>query len=134
MLSVEENKYWIWLSNLRLKSKTIINLIKWLQVVNLPHKKRRKTKMTKLKRNTQKARRFIKEYWTSSRYNLDECYNNYSNAKYNAYKYCINKKDKMNGYDGRIISYNTCFFSYAFMTNDNKLIVICPTNEYEIQL
>lgn len=28
MLSVEENKYWIWLSNLRLKNKTIINLIK----------------------------------------------------------------------------------------------------------
>lgn len=31
MLSVEENKYWIWLSNLRLKSKTIINLIKTYQ-------------------------------------------------------------------------------------------------------
>ncbi len=29
MLSVEENKYWIWLSNLRLNSKTIINLIKY---------------------------------------------------------------------------------------------------------
>lgn len=29
MLSLEENKYWIWLSNLRLNSKTIINLIKY---------------------------------------------------------------------------------------------------------
>lgn len=28
MLSIEENKYWIWLSNLKLRSKTVINLIK----------------------------------------------------------------------------------------------------------
>ena len=90
--------------------------------------------MTKLKRNTQKARRFIKDYWTSSNYNLDDCYNNYSYAKQNAFDYCISKMQKMGGYDGRIIGYNTSFFSYAFMTEDNKLIVICPVNEYEIQL
>ena len=90
--------------------------------------------MIKLKRNTQKAKRFIKEYWTSSRYNLDDCYNNYSYAKQNAFDYCINKMQKMGGYDGRIISYNIFVFTYAFMTDDNKLIVICPTNEYEIQL
>lgn len=90
--------------------------------------------MTKLKRNTQKAKRFIKEYWTSSRYNLYDCYQNYSYAKAKAFDYCVNKMVKMSGYDGRIIGYNTCFFSYAFMTGDNKLIVICPTNEYEIQL
>ena len=90
--------------------------------------------MIKLKRNTQKARIFIKEYWTSNRYNLDDCYNTYSYAKENAYDYCINKMNKMNGYDGRILSYNTFVFTYAFMTDDNKLIVICPVNEYEIQL
>lgn len=28
MLTIEENKYWIWLSNLRLRSKTVISLIK----------------------------------------------------------------------------------------------------------
>ena len=90
--------------------------------------------MTKLKRNTKRAKTFIKEYWTSTRYNLDDCYNNYSSAKERAYDYCINKQNKMSGYDGRIISYNCCFFSYAFMIDDNKLIVICPINEYEIQL
>lgn len=31
MLSIEENKYWIWLSSLRLKSKNVINLIKHYQ-------------------------------------------------------------------------------------------------------
>ena len=90
--------------------------------------------MTKLKRNTQQARRFIKDYWTSSRYHLDDCYQNYSSAKQNAFDYCINKQNKMNGSDGRILSYNTFVFTYAFMTDDNKLIVICPVNEYEIQL
>ena len=90
--------------------------------------------MTKLKRNTKKARIFIKEYWTSNRYHLDDCYNNYSYAKENAFDYCINKQNKMNGYDGRILTYNTFVFTYAFMTDDNKLIVICPVNEYEIQL
>ena len=90
--------------------------------------------MTKLKRNTQKAKGFIGEYRNSNCCTLDDCYNNYSYAKQRAYDYCINKMQKMGGYDGRIIGYNTCFFSYAFMTGDNKLIVICPTNEYEIQL
>lgn len=28
MLSIEENKYWIWLSSLKLRNKTVINLIK----------------------------------------------------------------------------------------------------------
>ncbi len=31
MLSIEENKYWIWLSSLRLKSKNVINLLKYYQ-------------------------------------------------------------------------------------------------------
>lgn len=31
MLSIEENKYWIWLSNLKLRNKTVINLIKYYQ-------------------------------------------------------------------------------------------------------
>ena len=90
--------------------------------------------MTKLKRNTQKAKIFIKEYWTSTRYSLYDCYNDYSYAKDRAYDYCITKMQEMNGYDGRILTYNTFVFTYAFMTDDNKLIVICPTNEYEIQL
>ena len=90
--------------------------------------------MIELNKNTQKAQRFIWEYIKAEKYNLDDCYNNYSYAKERAYDYCINKMQKMDGNNGRIISYNCCFFSYAFMTDDNKLIVICPTNEYEIQL
>lgn len=48
MLSVEENKYWIWLSNLKLKSKTVINLIKCYQdpkvIYNLDEYELRKNK------------------------------------------------------------------------------------------
>ena len=89
--------------------------------------------MIKLKKETQKAKRFIREYRNSNCCTLDDCYNNYSYAKERAYDYCINKMEKMGGQLGCIISYNTCFFTFAFEVND-KLIVICPTNEYEIQL
>ena len=90
--------------------------------------------MIKLNKTTKKAKNFISSYQNSTNFRLEDCYNNYSYAKQNAFDYCINKMNKMNGYDGRIISYNCSFFSYAFMTDDNKLIIICPTNEYEIQL
>ena len=89
--------------------------------------------MIKLKRNTQKAQRFISAYRNSTNFRLEDCYNNYSYAKERAFDYCINKMQEMGGKYGCIISYNTCFFSFAFVVND-KLIVICPTNEYEIQL
>ena len=89
--------------------------------------------MIKLNRNTQKAKRFIREYQNSTNFRLEDCYCNYSYAKERAFDYCINKMQEMGGQVGCIISYNTCFFTFAFALND-KLIVICPTNEYEIQL
>ena len=89
--------------------------------------------MIKLNRNKKKAKRFIREYRNSNCCTLDDCYNNYSYAKEKAFDYCINKMQEMGGQVGCIIGYNTCFFTFAFEVND-KLIVICPTNEYEIQL
>ena len=89
--------------------------------------------MIKLNKNTKQAKRFIREYQNSTNYNLDDCYNNYSYAKQKAFDYCINKMQEMGGQCGYIIGYNTCFFTFAFVVND-KLIVICPINEYEIQL
>ena len=88
--------------------------------------------MIKLNKNTKKAKHFIREYRNSNCCTLDDCYNNYSYAKQRAYDYCINKMQEMGGCGGFIIGYNTCFFTFAFVVND-KIIVICPTNEYEIQ-
>ena len=88
--------------------------------------------MIKLNKETQKAKRFIREYRNSNKVRLEDCYNNYSYAKDRAFDYCINKMQEMGGSGGFIIGYNTCFFSFAFVVND-RLIVICPTNEYEIQ-
>ena len=89
--------------------------------------------MTKLNKTTQKAKNYIRSYQNSTNYRLDDCYNNYSYAKERAFDYCINKMQEMGGKYGCIIGYNTCFFTFAFEVND-KLIVICPSNEYEIQL
>lgn len=88
--------------------------------------------MIRLNKDTQKAKRFIREYRNSNCTTLRDCYNNYSYAKQKAFDYCINKMEKMGGKYGCIIGYNCCFFTFAFEVND-KLIVICPTNEYEIQ-
>ena len=89
--------------------------------------------MIKLNKNTNKAKNFMRAYINSTNHRLDDCYKNYSYAKASAFDYCINKQNKMEGRIGRIIGYNIFFFSYAFVT-DTSLIVICPTNEYEIQL
>ena len=89
--------------------------------------------MIKINKDTQKAKSFIREYRNSNCCTLDDCYNKYSYAKEKAFNYCINKMQEMGGQAGCIIGYNTCFFSFAFEVND-KLIVICPINEYEIQL
>ena len=90
--------------------------------------------MIKLNKNTQKAQGFIWEYVRSEKHDLYDCYNKHSFEKKRAFDYCINKQNEMDGNNGRILSYNTFVFTYAFMTDDNKLIVICPINEYEIQL
>ena len=89
--------------------------------------------MIKLNKTTQKAKNYIRAYQNSTNYRLEDCYNNCSYAKKRAFDYCINKMEEMGGQAGCIISYNIYFFAFAFEVND-KLIVICPTNEYEIQL
>ena len=88
--------------------------------------------MIKLNKTTQKAKNYIRAYKNSTNYRLEDCYNNYSYAKEKAFDYCINKMQEMGGCGGFIIGYNTCFFSFAFVVND-RLIVICPINEYEIE-
>ena len=89
--------------------------------------------MIKLNHTTKKAKNFIRRYFNSGYYTLNDCYNNYSYKKQKAYDYCISKMLQMGGENGCIIGFNSCFFTYAFQA-DTKLIVICPVNEYEIDL
>lgn len=45
---------------------------------------------------------------------LSECYNHYSNAKLNAYRYCVDMCDSLHGFNFAITSYNCMMFTVMF--------------------
>ena len=56
---------------------------------------------------------------------LSDCYKKASAAKERAYAYCRDKQIQYNGYDFRIISYNTFMFTVGFKfvdTNTGKIM------------
>jgi len=60
---------------------------------------------------------------------LHECYGSWSWAKEYAYEDCKRTCANMNGYDFRIISYNTCMFSIGFRyKKDGKEYLHYETN------
>lgn len=56
-----------------------------------------------------------KRYLRSSDTQLFDCYDKPSQAKFNAYDYCLSLFREYNGSDFRIIGYNTFGFSVGFM-------------------
>ena len=96
-----------------------------------------------LKATTKQAQRFIDQYQSTANCTLWDCYTTFSRAKQNAFEYCEQRAYSLNGYGRKIISYNTSFFTYAFMfdmineeTNiiENYLAIITKSNEYIIKL
>lgn len=88
-------------------------------------------KLVKLNKQMQGAMRMHK---MSNTYSLNDCYNNYSYAKENAYNYCKDLQTKYNGYDFKIISYNTNQFSVGFYyknENDNTTRFVYITKSYD---
>lgn len=55
---------------------------------------------------------------------LWQVYGRCSSAKYHAMDHCKNLQAELNGFDGRITSYNTFQFSYAFQFVDQDSGVI----------
>lgn len=67
---------------------------------------------------------------------LWQCYGRCSNAKYKAMEYCKRLQHEKRGYDGRITSFNTFQFSYAFQfvepdTGAIKLMYITKAHDRE---
>ena len=67
-----------------------------------------KSKMDKTMRTAYEA------YKASASSELWQVYGRYSDSKENAYKYCLWLMDKLDGWDGRIISANTFIFTFGF--------------------
>lgn len=87
--------------------------------------------MKTLKIYSKKANAFIKAYWASDMYTLDEAYKSHSTAKENAYNYCRSLCQKEAGYDFRIISANTFQFTCGWRTY-NALRIETANNSYII--
>lgn len=66
---------------------------------------------------------------------LNECYNNPSYAKQNAFEYCLALHQKYNGnYNYVILGYNSMSFSFAFIgkhPENNRDIFVYITKDYD---
>ena len=72
----------------------------------------------------------LRAYQNSNLTCLHECYGSWSWAKEHAYNYCKGLCDRMNGYDFKIVSYNTNMFSIAFLyQSDGKTMLHYETNK-----
>lgn len=87
--------------------------------------------MKTLNNTTKAAARFINGYSNSLNYTLSDCYGRYSTEKARAERWCKDQMNKENGFDFRIISFNTFGFSCGWKT-DNGLRVETPQNSYFI--
>lgn len=87
--------------------------------------------MQKVKLNKQ-MQGAINSHKMSNTYSLSDCYNSYSYAKERAYNYCRNLYNEYNGYDFKIISYNTNQFSVGFYCDfDDKTNFVYITKSYD---
>jgi len=90
--------------------------------------------MTHAKTTTMKrAYNSYKYAWNKYGYRyLYECYDRPSRAKSEAINYCYELEHKYNGYNGTIIGYNTCTFSYGFLFDkDGKTYFAYITRDYD---
>lgn len=68
---------------------------------------------------------------------LDDVYGRYSVAKAKAMDYCYNLQSELKGHDGRICSWNTFQFTYAFRYEEDgkqMLAYITANNDYYFQI
>lgn len=90
-----------------------------------------------LNNGTKKGDNFTRQYFNSYMEFLHNCYNNYSYEKAKAFNECVNIQHRFAGSNGRIISYNCNFFTYAFICDSIQLdmqilVVITYSNIYLI--
>lgn len=68
-----------------------------------------------LKCNNKQIKEAYKQYLKSNYYELYQCYNNYSYFKEKAIEYCKELQYKYNGFNLKIIGFNSMTFSVGFI-------------------
>lgn len=76
---------------------------------------------------------YVQRYERSTAIQLSDVYGKCSTAKHRAFKFCQDLMYELKGYYGRIVSYNTNMFTYAFQ-NDYNFYVITKDNIYRMPL
>lgn len=92
----------------------------------------------KLNRNTKKAQGFIQSYERSEERTLRDCYVSYSYSKAVAEVSCHNKMLDMDGYDFKIMSFNSMTFTCGWLYEDKETGVVMLNvetayNSYQIE-
>lgn len=88
-------------------------------------------------KNTDRARGIISSYNYSSDTELYHAYDNFSDAKENAFNYCRKLEKDLNGHAGKIVSHNLFQFTYGFFTeyeDKEYFIYITKSADYAIEL
>lgn len=71
--------------------------------------------MQTIKNTTKRGQRFIRAYENSGCFDLWDCYGRFSSAKARAEDCCREQMEKENGMGFKIISFNTCTFTAAWL-------------------
>lgn len=67
---------------------------------------------------TKKVKGFYESYKRASATTLNDVYTSYSSRKASAFEWCRNKCEELNGFDFKVVSACTNFFTVGFMYPD----------------
>lgn len=81
----------------------------------------------------QRERRAYERYCNSDKYNLSDCYQSFSQAKAQAWKYCENLMEEKNGKAVKVISHNLNEFTAGFLfEEDGKQMFMYITKSSDV--
>ena len=72
--------------------------------------------------NNKQIKQAYKQYAKSDLYSLEHCYNSFSYAKQQAWNYCKELENEYDGYNLKIIGYNSMQFSVGFVGEISDVI------------
>lgn len=91
--------------------------------------------MITLNKNTQKAENWIKTYFMSHYFSVNQFYSNPSYNKVQAERDCINRMVELNGTGYKVLGGNSMFFTCGYMDkSENTLYIETHCNTYKIPL
>ena len=91
--------------------------------------------MKTLNKNTQRAEWWIKTYFKSHYFSVNQFYKNCSSSKVQAERSCINRMIELNGHGYKVLGGNCMFFTCGYMDKtENTLYIETHENTYKIPL